>query len=86
MEGDLGSFGLGLKTASLSQCRQLTVASKGPKELRRSPGTSTASRKAETAGNLIEGLRRLAIDALAEPKPQDRDTGRLAENRLWPQG
>lgn len=27
-EGDLGRFGLGLKTASLSQCRQLTVASK----------------------------------------------------------
>ena len=26
--GDLGRFGLGLKTASLSQCRQLTVASK----------------------------------------------------------
>jgi hypothetical protein len=25
---DLGRFGLGLKTASLSQCRQLTVASK----------------------------------------------------------
>lgn len=27
-EADLGRFGLGLKTASLSQCRQLTVASK----------------------------------------------------------
>ena len=27
-EGDLGRFGLGLKTASLSQCRMLTVASK----------------------------------------------------------
>ena len=27
-EGDLGKFGLGLKTASLSQCRKLTVVSK----------------------------------------------------------
>jgi hypothetical protein len=28
MAGDLGRFGLGLKTASLSQCRQLTIISK----------------------------------------------------------
>src|SRR5664280_240244 len=27
-EGDLGKFGLGLKTASLSQCRRLTVATR----------------------------------------------------------
>ena len=27
---DLGRFGLGLKTASLSQCKQLTVATKSP--------------------------------------------------------
>src|SRR5207245_3772636 len=27
-EGDLGKFGLGLKTASLSQCRKLTVATR----------------------------------------------------------
>ncbi len=37
--GDLGHFGLGLKTASLSQCRRLTVASrstlKGPVRVRR---------------------------------------------------
>lgn len=35
--GDLGRFGLGLKTASLSQCRRLTVASKknGAVEIRR---------------------------------------------------
>lgn len=35
--GDLGRFGLGLKTASLSQCRRLTVASKknGSIEIRR---------------------------------------------------
>lgn len=30
---DLGRFGLGLKTASLSQCRRLTVATKRPGEL-----------------------------------------------------
>lgn len=30
--GDLGRFGLGLKTASFSQCRQMTVMSKAPKE------------------------------------------------------
>ena len=36
-ETDLGRFGLGLKTASLSQCRRLTVAAKssGPSVLRR---------------------------------------------------
>src|ERR1700682_3031640 len=28
MAGDLGRFGLGLKTASLSQCRQLTIISR----------------------------------------------------------
>ena len=37
--GDLGHFGLGLKTASLSQCRRLTVATrstfKGPIRVRR---------------------------------------------------
>ena len=32
-ESDLGRFGLGLKTASLSQCRRLTVASKQNNEL-----------------------------------------------------
>lgn len=32
-ESDLGRFGLGLKTASLSQCRRLTVASKHQGEL-----------------------------------------------------
>ena len=36
--GDLGRFGMGLKTASFSQCRRLTVASRmadGPVEVRR---------------------------------------------------
>lgn len=28
--GDLGRFGLGLKTASFSQCRRMTVATRGP--------------------------------------------------------
>jgi len=32
-EGDLGRFGLGLKAASLSQCRKLTVASKKESEI-----------------------------------------------------
>jgi hypothetical protein len=32
-ENDLGRFGLGLKTASFSQCRRLTVASAGPSGL-----------------------------------------------------
>jgi hypothetical protein len=34
-DGDLGRFGLGLKTASLSQCRRLTVASRRGCERRR---------------------------------------------------
>ena len=33
--GDLGRYGLGLKTASLSQCRCLTVASRRSLERRR---------------------------------------------------
>ena len=42
-EGDLGKFGLGLKTASLSQCRRLTVATRSPdrRDLRSGDGTST---------------------------------------------
>jgi hypothetical protein len=34
-EYDLGKFGLGLKTASMSQCRKLTVATRATKEQRR---------------------------------------------------
>jgi hypothetical protein len=38
---DLGRFGLGLKTASFSQCHRLTVVSRGEGRLRPHGGTST---------------------------------------------
>ena len=50
-ETDLGRFGLGLKTASLSQCRQLTVASKTSAGASpHSHGTSTLSALVTAAG------------------------------------
>ncbi|MBK3664789.1 ATP-binding protein [Bradyrhizobium diazoefficiens] len=56
-EGDLGRFGLGLKTASLSQCRQLTAISKSKP---RNPVTAFTwdidrIRPSGSGWNLIEG-------------------------------
>lgn len=70
---DLGRFGLGLKTASLSQCRRLSVAS-------RRDGVTTAFcwdldhiRKTGEAWELIEGLPS-AVAHLAKPL-EDRPAG-----------
>jgi hypothetical protein len=65
-DGDLGRFGLGLKTASLSQCRQLTVASKTVEGIAAFTWDIDRIRKGGDRWNLIEGRDGLAIDALAE--------------------
>ena len=57
-ERALGHFGLGLKTASLSQCRRLTVASRGAERRpdRRS-GAGTSTRSCERDSWDLERLR-----------------------------
>ena len=52
---DLGRFGLGLKTASLSQCRQLTVASKTSAGLASFTWDIDELRNDDGGWNLIEG-------------------------------
>ena len=73
-EGDLGRFGLGLKTASLSQCRQLTVASKVTDRISAFTWDIDRIRKSGDRWNLIEGLDGLATDALAELKVRKTGT------------
>lgn len=72
---DLGRFGLGLKTASLSQCRQLTVASKIGDSL--AAFTWDVDRIAEGDGgwHLLEGEANLPDNALEILKA--RPTGTL---------
>jgi hypothetical protein len=71
-EGDLGRFGLGLKTASLSQCRRMTVAS-------RHNGQTIA-----LAWDLDEVIARNRWEAIVpETLPQSSLTDRLGER---PQG
>lgn len=72
--GDLGRFGLGLKTASLSQCRQLTVVSKTIGGLAAFTWDIDRIRKGGDRWTLIEGLDRLDIDALAELKTRKAGT------------
>ena len=55
---DLGRFGLGLKTASFSQCRRLTVASKKEVKSIVFGGTWTSSRPARTADGIYWKARR----------------------------
>lgn len=66
--GDLGHFGLGLKTASLSQCRRLTVATrstvKGPMRIRRWDLDHVAR---TDAWSLERPTARECRDALVEP-------------------
>ncbi len=52
---DLGRFGLGLKTASLSQCRQFTVASKTPGGFAAFTWDIDAIEHGDGGWNLIEG-------------------------------
>jgi hypothetical protein len=65
---DLGRFGLGLKTASLSQCRQLTVASKSAGELAAFTWDVDRIKKGGDSWTLVEGVDGLAGDALASLK------------------
>lgn len=66
--GDLGHFGLGLKTASLSQCRRLTVATrstvKGPVRVRRWDLDHVARTDAWSLERL---MARECRDAVVEP-------------------
>lgn len=61
---DLGRFGLGLKTASLSQCRQLTVASKVTGNLAGFTWDIDRIKKSGDRWELVDGLERLSSDAL----------------------
>jgi hypothetical protein len=63
---DLGRFGLGLKTASLSQCRQLTVASKVSGTLAAFTWDIDRIKKGGDRWELVEGLERLSSDALTK--------------------
>jgi hypothetical protein len=79
-ENALGHFGLGLKTASLSQCRRLTVASRG----------GDHGRIAIRRWDLDEVLRRdtWALERVAASKADTRLTGYFADGRrgtvvLW---
>lgn len=79
--GDLGHFGLGLKTASLSQCRRLTVASrstlKGPIRIRRWDLDHVAR---TDAWSLERPTARECRDELAEPLIGTTGTVVLWEN------
>ena len=72
---DLGRFGLGLKTASLSQCRKLTVASKFDGAISAFTWDIDRIKQGGDQWQLIEGLERLSGAALAELNR--RSTGTL---------
>ena len=83
---DLGRFGLGLKTASLSQCRQLTVASKIAGTLCVHLGHrphQKGRRPMGTCGWFGTSDVRCARETY---RPQGWNSRLLAENRLRPQG
>jgi hypothetical protein len=79
-ESDLGRFGLGLKTASLSQCRRLTVAS-------RTSGTFAVRRwdldhitRVSRDWELLEDAAPGSEQLLTAPEGVDRGTGTVV---LW---
>jgi anti-sigma regulatory factor (Ser/Thr protein kinase) len=71
--GDLGRFGLGLKTASLSQCRRLTVVS------RRTP-VRTTTNALSLDMDMIERLDQWVVTEPEETAPVLRAKALLAEN------
>lgn len=71
---DLGRFGLGLKTASLSQCRQLTVVSKTPSGLPSFTWDLDQLRRNGGGWDLIEGDAGLSGQILAQLKPKKSGT------------
>ncbi|HZT26469.1 MAG TPA: ATP-binding protein [Pseudolabrys sp.] len=75
VDEDLGRFGLGLKTASLSQCRLLTVASKTSAGLACFSWDIDELRKDGGGWNLIEGDVALPREILA--RLESRKTGTL---------
>lgn len=71
---DLGRFGLGLKTASLSQCRQLTVVSKTRSGLASFTWDLDQLRKNGGGWDLIEGDAALPSEILDELKSKKSGT------------
>ena len=72
---DLGRFGLGLKTASLAQCRQLTVSSKTEAGAATFTWDLDHIRRAGEQWSLLEGGE--AVGGAAEAAYQSRKTGTL---------
>jgi hypothetical protein len=70
---DLGRFGLGLKTASLSQCRQLTVASKTREGVAAFTWDVDVIVEGDGGWHLLEGRAHVPHSALA--MLQSRNTG-----------
>lgn len=71
---DLGRFGLGLKTASLSQCRELTVVSKTSSGLTSFTWDLDQLRKTGGGWDLIEGDAGLPDEILDQLKPRKSGT------------
>jgi hypothetical protein len=71
---DLGRFGLGLKTASLSQCRELTVVSKTSTGLASFTWDLDQLRKTGGGWDLIEGDAGLSSEILDQLKPKKSGT------------
>jgi hypothetical protein len=71
---DLGRFGLGLKTASLSQCRRLTVASKTSEGLAAFTWDIDRIKQGGDRWDLVEGPDGLAKDLLAKLESQKAGT------------
>jgi hypothetical protein len=73
-EGDLGRFGLGLKTASLSQCRQLTAISKSKGNLSAFTWDIDRIRPTGSGWDLIEGDEGFNGDLAAQLKTKRSGT------------
>jgi hypothetical protein len=73
-EGDLGRFGLGLKTASFSQCRQLTAISKSNGKLSAFTWDIDRIRPTGSGWDLIEGDEGFSGDLAIQLKAQPNGT------------
>lgn len=76
---DLGRFGLGLKTASFSQCRRLTVATRQDKSTVSARWDLERMACADSGWELLEGTEP-GSEARLEPLQQQRGSGTLV---LW---
>lgn len=76
---DLGRFGLGLKTASFSQCNRLTVATRQGKNIASARWDLERMASADSGWELLEGAAP-SSDARLEPLRQQQGSGTLV---LW---